>query len=224
MAEYTPLMARDGHEFGTWLAAPSGRPRGAVVVLQEIFGVNAHIRAVTEGFAAEGYLAIAPALFDRVRRDLELGYTPPEVEEGRGTMKQLPQEKVTLDIAASLAVVKHAGRVAVVGYCWGGTQAYLAACNLPVRCAVAYYGTGILASLDHTPRVPVMYHFGERDASIPPEAVAQIRAARPDGIHYVYPAGHGFSCDHRASYDADCAALARRRTLDFLAEQLGQGL
>ena len=224
MAEYTQLMARDGHEFGTWLAAPPGTPRGAVVVLQEIFGVNAHIRAVTESYAAEGYVAIAPALFDRVRRGVELGYTPVEVEEGRGYMQQLAQDKVTLDIAAALAVVKHAGPVAAIGYCWGGTQAYLAACDLPVRCAVAYYGTGILASLDHAPRVPVMYHFGERDASIPPEAVAQIRAARPEGIHYVYPAGHGFSCDHRASYDADCAALARHRTLDFLAEQLGQGL
>ena len=160
MADFTRLMARDGHEFNAWLAAPTGTARGAVVVLQEIFGVNAHIRAVTESFAAEGYLAIAPALFDRVRRDLELGYTPSEVEEGRGTMKQLPQEKVTLDIAASLAVVKHAGRVAAVGYCWGGTQAYLAACTLPVRCAVAYYGTGILANLDQAPRVDAA--LGER--------------------------------------------------------------
>jgi carboxymethylenebutenolidase len=221
MAEYTRLMARDGHEFDVWLAAPAGTPRGAIVVLQEIFGVNAHIRAVTDGFAAEGYVAIAPALFDRVRRGVDLGYSPIEIEEGRGYMKQLLQEKVSLDIAAALAVVKHAGRTAAVGYCWGGTQAYLAACTLPVTCAVAYYGTGILGNLDAAPRVPVMYHFGERDKSIPPEAIGKIRAAQPDGIYHLYPADHGFNCDHRAAYDADCAALARRRTLDFLASQLG---
>ena len=220
MADYTRLMARDGHEFNAWLAAPQGAPRGAVVVLQEIFGVNAHIRAVAEGFAAEGYLAIAPALFDRIRRDIELGYTPPEIEEGRGYMKQLAQAKVTLDIAAALAVVKHAGRVAAVGYCWGGTQAYLAACNLPVACAVAYYGTSILANLDQQPQAPVMYHFGERDASIPPDAIARIRSAQPQGTYHLYPADHGFNCDHRATYDADCAALARQRTLAFLAEHL----
>jgi carboxymethylenebutenolidase len=191
------------------------------VVLQEIFGVNPHIRAVTEGFAAEGYVAIAPALFDRVRRGLMLGYTPAEIEEGRGTMQQLSQDKVSLDIAATLAVVKHAGGVAAIGYCWGGTQAYLAACSLPVTCAVAYYGTGILANLGTVPRVPVMYHFGERDKSIPPEAIAKIRAARPEGLFHVYPADHGFNCDHRASYDADSAGLARRRTLDFLATELG---
>jgi len=221
MADWTRLMARDGHEFNAWLAAPQGAPRGAVVVLQEIFGVNAHVRAVAESFAAAGYLAIAPALFDRIRRDLELGYSPPEIEEGRGTMKQLPQEKVTLDIAACIAVVKHAGRVAAVGYCWGGTQAYLAACNLPVACAVAYYGTNIAANLDHRPVAPVLYHFGERDKSIPPEAIERIRAANPESTYCVYPADHGFNCDHRAAFDADCATLARRRTLDFLAEYLG---
>jgi carboxymethylenebutenolidase len=221
MADFTRLMARDGHEFNAYLAAPAGAPRGAIVVVQEIFGVNAHIRAVTEGFAADGYLAIAPCLFDRIRRDIELGYGPAEVEEGRGYMKQLPQEKVTLDMSAAINVVKHAGRVAAVGYCWGGTQAYLAACNLPVAAAVAYYGTSILANLDKTPKAPVMYHFGTLDKSIPPEAIGKVRAAHPDGVFHVYPADHGFNCDHRAMYDADCAALARRRTLDFLAAQLG---
>jgi carboxymethylenebutenolidase len=221
MADWTRLMARDGHEFNAWLAAPPAAPRGAVVVLQEIFGVNAHVRAVTEGFAAAGYLAIAPALFDRIRRDIELGYSPTEIEEGRGYMKQLPQAKVSLDIAASIAVVKHAGRVGAVGYCWGGTQAYLAACNLPVACAVAYYGTNIAASLDHHPVAPVLYHFGERDKSIPPEAIERIRAAHPEGTYHIYQADHGFNCDHRAAFDADCATLARRRTLDFLAEYLG---
>jgi carboxymethylenebutenolidase len=221
MADYTRLMARDGHEFNAYLAAPTGSPRGAVVVLQEIFGVNAHVRAVTEDFAAQGYLAIAPCLFDRVRRDVELGYSPPEIEEGRGYMKQLPQEKVTLDVSAALNVVKHAGRVAAVGYCWGGTQAYLAACNLPVAAAVAYYGTGILANLDKQPQHPVMYHFGERDKSIPPEAVEKIRAAHPEGQYFIYAADHGFNCDHRAAFDPASAELARTRTLEFLAAQVG---
>lgn len=221
MADYTRLMARDGHEFNAWLAAPAGAARGAVVVLQEIFGLNAHIRQVTAGFAAAGYLAIAPALFDRIRRDIELGYSPAEVEEGRGYMKQLAQPQVSLDIAAALAVVKHAGRAAAVGYCWGGTQAYLAACDLPVRCAVAYYGSGIAANLGRQPRVPVMYHFGEQDKSIPPEAIAKLRAADPDGIIHLYPADHGFNCDQRPAHDAACAALAGQRTLEFLAQQLG---
>ncbi len=221
MADYTRLMARDGHEFNAWLAAPAGAPRGAVIILQEIFGVNAHIRAVTGSYAAEGYLAIAPCLFDRVRRDLELGYSPDEVEEGRGTMKQLAQEKVLLDIGASLNVVKHAGRVAAIGYCWGGTQAYLAACTLPVAATVAYYGTSIAMHLDKHPVHPVMYHFGERDKSIPPEAIEKIRAADPQGTYHLYPADHGFSCDHRAMYDAECAALARARTLQFLADHVG---
>jgi carboxymethylenebutenolidase len=221
MAEYTRLMARDGHEFSAWLVAPTGPARGAVVILQEIFGVNAHIRAVAEGYAADGYLAIAPCLFDRVRRGIELGYSPPEVQEGLGYMKQLAPEQVTLDVSAALNVVRHAGRVAAIGYCWGGTQAYLAACTLPVAAAVAYYGSGIAANLDRKPQHPVMYHFGERDKSIPPEAIEKIRTANPAGIFHLYPADHGFNCDHRAMYDADSAALARRRTLQFLAEQLG---
>ena len=221
MAHYTSLMARDGHTFSAWLAAPAGTPRGAVVVLQEIFGVNAHIRAVTEHYAAAGYLAIAPCLFDRVTRELELGYTADEVEQGRGTMKQLQQPQVSLDVSAAINVVRHAGKVAAIGYCWGGTQAFLAACDLPVAAAVAYYGTGIAANLERQPRCPVLYHFGERDASIPPEAVARIQAAQPGGVFHVYAADHGFNCDQRPSYDAASAQLAGERTLAWLTEHLG---
>jgi carboxymethylenebutenolidase len=221
MGDYTTLMARDGHSFEAWLAGPQGAPRGAVVVLQEIFGLNSHVRAVADGFAADGYLAIAPALFDRVRRHMQLGYTPAEVEEGRGTMRQIPQEKVALDVLAAINVVKHAGRVAAVGYCWGGTQAYLAACEQPVACAVAYYGTAIANNLDKQPKVPVLYHFGERDKTIPPEAIERIRAADSAGLVHVYPADHGFNCDQRAAYEPQSAALARQRTLQFLAEHVG---
>jgi len=219
MGDFTTLMARDGHEFQAYLAAPAGRPRGAIVVLQEIFGVNGHIRAVTDGFAAEGYTAIAPALFDRVRRGMELGYSGPDIEQGRGTVQQLDPEQTMRDIAAAVAVVRHSGRVATVGYCWGGALSYRAACEQPIACAVVYYGNPGDAS--KTPRCPVMYHFGSADKSIPLTEVERLKAADPRGIFYVYDgAGHGFNCDLRPSYDAAAAALARRRTLDFLASRL----
>jgi carboxymethylenebutenolidase len=218
--EFTRLMARDGHEFDAWLAPPSGPPRGAVLVLQEIFGVNPHIRAVTDGFAAEGYLAIAPSLFDRVKRNVEMGYAAGDVEHGRGYVMQIPEEKLLLDMRACINVVRHAGMVGTVGYCWGGSLAYLAACELPVAAAVSYYGTRTLQYLDRKPRAPVMYHFGERDKTIPPEAIEKIRAAHPQGEYFIYAADHGFNCDHRASFDAAAARLARERTLAFFSQQL----
>jgi len=219
MGEFTALMARDGHEFQAWLAAPPGRPRGAVVVLQEIFGVNSHIRSVTDGFAAEGYTAIAPALFDRIRRGIELGYSGTDVDEGRGYRQQLQPEQTMKDIAAAIAVVRHSGRTATVGYCWGGALSYRAACELPIACAVDYYGNP--RDTGKTPRCPVMYHFGSADKSIPPADIERLQAAHGQGIIYVYEgAGHGFNCDLRQSHDPQAAALARRRTLDFLASRL----
>jgi len=215
------LMARDGHEFDAWLVAPDAAPRGAIVVLQEIFGVNSHIRKVTEDFAAQGYTAIAPSLFDRVRRNVELGYGPQDVEQGRGYVLQLSEAQLLNDITASINVVRRSGPVGVVGYCWGGSLAYLAACELPVRAAVSYYGTRTVQMLDRKPRVPVQYHFGERDKSIPPEAIEKIRAAHPQGEFFIYPADHGFNCDQRGSYDAQSARLARERTLEFFARNLG---
>ncbi|MGC4029423.1 MAG: dienelactone hydrolase family protein [Steroidobacteraceae bacterium] len=222
MPEFMRLMARDGHEFDAWLVPPAGAPRGAVVVAQEIFGVNAHIRAVTEGFAAAGYLAIAPSLFDRVKRNIELDYSAESLQQGRGYVLQIPRDKLLLDVAAAINVVKHAGRVGIVGYCWGGTVAYIAACELPVAAAVAYYGTRIVENLDLRPRVPVLYHFGTRDRSIPPEAIERIRAADPAGEFHIYEADHGFNCDPRPSYDAGAAKLARARTLDFLGRHLSE--
>jgi len=221
MGEFTTIMARDGHEFQAWLAAAPGRPRGAVLVIQEIFGVNGHIRAVTDGFASAGYTAIAPCLFDRVRRGIELGYSAAERQQGAGYVKQLAPEATQRDLAAALAVVKHSGRAGSVGFCWGGMLAYLAACHLPLACAVVYYGK-LASCLDQKPRCPVMYHYGSEDRSIPPEDVAQIRAAaRADAEFFVYQgAGHGFNCNQRESYDAEAAALARSRTLDFLARHL----
>ncbi|HEY1899380.1 MAG TPA: dienelactone hydrolase family protein [Steroidobacteraceae bacterium] len=221
MSEFTTLMARDGHEFSAWLAAPAGKPRGAVLVIQEIFGVNAHIRAVTDSYAAEGYVAIAPAVFDRVRKGIELGYTPETMKEGFGYVQQLRPEKTLLDLAAAIAVVKHAGRVGVVGFCWGGKMAYISACELPVACGVAYYGGGIAKELAKTPRCPMLYHFGGNDTHIPQSDIDQIRAADKQGTFHIYPgAEHGFNCDMRASFNAEAAQLARQRTLAFLARHL----
>ena len=221
MSEFTTLMARDGHELRAWLAGPKGSPRGAVVVVQEIFGVNAHIRAVTDGYAAAGYVAIAPCVFDRVRRGIELGYTPDDMKEGFGYMQQLSTEKALLDLSAAIAVVKHAGRVGVVGYCWGGSMTYLAACELPIACGVSYYGGRTAQYADKHPRVPVMYHYGALDAHIPPADIDKVRAADPGGIFHIYEgADHGFNCDMRGSYNAVAAKLARERSLAFFEQHL----
>jgi carboxymethylenebutenolidase len=218
MGEFTTIMARDGHEFQAYLAAPTGKPRGAIVVLQEIFGVNSHIRALTDGFAAEGYTVIAPSLFDRIRRGIQLGYGPEVRQEAIGYAQQVKIDDTLKDIGAAVAVVKHSGRVGVVGYCWGGRLAYLtAAAALPVACAVVYYGK-IADQLDKQPKRPVMYHFGTLDQSIPLGDVEKIKAARPEGTLYLYEgADHGFNCDQRPSYDPEAAALARQRTLEFFA-------
>jgi carboxymethylenebutenolidase len=220
MGEFTTLMARDGHEFNAWLVAPKGPARGAVVICQEIFGVNRHIRGVADGFAAAGYVTIAPCLYDRVRRGIELGYSEKETQEGRGYRLQIPKEKTLLDLGASINVIKHAGRVAVIGYCWGGTLAYLTACELPIFCAVSYYGGQIKDHLAKSPRRPVLYHFGERDPYIPASDIEKIRAADPTGVFHLYPADHGFNCEERGSYDAASATLALERTHAFLTAQM----
>jgi len=217
MGQFTTIMARDGHEFQAWLAAPPGRPRGALVVIQEIFGVNSHIRKVADGFATEGYTVIAPSLFDRVRRGIELDYNPAAMQEGAGYVKQLTPEATLRDLAAALAVVKHSGRAGTVGYCWGGALSYVAAGQLPLACAVVYYGK-VASYLEQKPKCPVMYHYGSEDRSIPLADVERVRAAYPDAPLYTYPgAGHGFNCEQRDSYDPQAAALARTRTLEFFA-------
>jgi len=183
--------------------------------------VNHHIRGVADSFASAGYLTIAPCLFDRIRRGIELGYSEKDTQEGRGYRLQIPLDKTLLDLTACINVVKHSGRVAAIGYCWGGTLAYVAASNLPVACAVSYYGGQIAKDhLDKHPKRPVLYHFGEKDPYIPAADIDRIRAADPTGEFHVYPADHGFNCDERASYDAASAQLARQRTLAFLVAQL----
>ncbi|HKT72597.1 MAG TPA: dienelactone hydrolase family protein [Steroidobacteraceae bacterium] len=223
MGELTTIMARDGHEFQAYLCAPPGRPRGAVVVIQEIFGVNSHIRDVADSFAAQGYTVIAPSLFDRIRRGIELSYTDESLELGVGYRKQLELDDTLKDLAAACAVVRRSGRIGTVGYCWGGALSYLCASELPIACAVVYYGK-VADHLARKPRCPVMYHFGTKDKGIPLSDVERVRAERPEGTFHLYEAGHGFSCDQRPSYEPQSAALARKRTDEFFARYLaGEG-
>lgn len=221
MGSKTTLAARDGATIGAYLAIPEGKPKAGLVVLQEIFGVNQHIREVTDGFAAAGYLAIAPALFDRVERNAELGYAEADMGKARALRGAVDPAAAMLDIEAAVEAVASAGKVGVIGYCWGGTLAYAAAVELnTIDAAVGYYGSGVAAMADSKPRVPVILHFGEQDHGIPMSDVEKVIAARPDVPVYIYPAGHGFNCDHRASFDGDSAALALQRTLQFLDEKL----
>ena len=214
-------MARDGHEFSAFLASPTSAPRGAVVVLQEIFGVNAHIREVVAQYAAAGFLTIAPALFDRIGRNLELGYTPKDMELGTGYRLQIDEAKALLDIGAAANVARHAGRVALVGYCWGGMLTWLGASALKVQAAVGYYTSRVWEKLDRLPKCPILLHYGERDKNIPLERVEQVRAACPAAQIFTYPADHGFNCSARASYDAPSAELAWGRTQEFLRQHIG---
>ena len=214
-------MARDGHQFAAYLTPATGTVRGAIVVLQEIFGVNAHIRAVTEQYAAAGYLAIAPALFDRIGRNIELGYAPKDMEQGTGYRLQVDEAKALLDIGAAINVVRHAGRVALVGYCWGGQLVWVGAATLPVHAAVGYYTSRIWEKLDRVPTCPILLHYGERDQNIPRARIDQVHATLPAAQIHMYPADHGFNCDARASYDAPSAALAWQRTQDFLKQHIG---
>jgi len=215
-------MARDGHTFSAYMANPTDRARGAIVIAQEIFGLTHYIRSVADSYAAKGYLTIAPALFDRVRRDLELGYSPPEVEQAMGYRLQIPIATALLDIAAATAVVRHAGRVAVVGFCWGGTIAWAAASSTKLSAAVCYYGARMLEQSPKTPACPTLLHFGEKDASIPASEVAQLREFYPAGEFYMYPALHAFAnVDRPDRYSAEAAALAQQRTDEFLERHVG---
>lgn len=216
------LVAADGHEFDAYRADPAGRPRGAIVVVQEIFGVNSHIRSVADGYAADGYVAIAPALFDRVKKNIELGYTPADIARGRELKAAAPTEPALLDIAAAVQAASAAGKVGIVGYCWGGFLAWMAAAKLAgLACAVPYYGGGMLDNADLVPRCPVMAHFGERDSMIPVEGVRKFAAKHSGQQIYIYAADHGFNCDQRGSFDAPAAKLARERTLAFLRTHVG---
>ena len=222
MGNATNLNAADGFVLSAYRADPVGTPRGGLVVAQEIFGVNSHIRSVCDGFATDGYVAIAPALFDRYERGVDIGYTPADIAKGR-ELKALAQTDAALrDIAAARDAVATAGKVGVIGYCWGGFIAWMAASRLTgFACAVPFYGGGMLDAADERPACPVMAHFGERDAMIPVAGVRKLAAAHPQVQVFIYDADHGFNCDHRPSYDAMAAKLARERTLQFLRRHIG---
>jgi carboxymethylenebutenolidase len=216
------LSAADGHRFSAYVAEPAATPRGALVVAQEIFGVNSHIRSVADGYAADGYLAIAPALFDRVERGVELGYGEADIQRGFGLKTATGNDKPLLDIEAAMMHVARCGKVGVIGYCWGGLLSWLAACRLHgLAASVPYYGGGVPGQASLAPRCPVMTHFGEQDSHIPLDTVEAFRSAQPSVTIHVYPAQHGFNCDQRGSYDGPSAALARARTVAFLRLHLG---
>lgn len=222
MGAFITLQASDGVSISAWRADPAGAPRGGIVVVQEIYGVNHHIRGVADFFASQGYLAIAPAIFDRVRKDVDLSYSGADRQTAMGLLGKADTQKMMLDVAAAVPIANAGGKVAVVGYCLGGSLAYLAASRLPdVSAAVCYYGGRILDAKDDTPKVPTILHFGEKDAHIPIARVREFAAAHRDLPVFLYPADHGFNCDERDSYDAPSAALARSRTLEFLAKTIG---
>ncbi|MEZ5232134.1 MAG: dienelactone hydrolase family protein [Acidimicrobiia bacterium] len=223
----TRLTAADGHAFDAYVAEPDGAPRGAIVVIQEIFGVNDHIRQVADGYAAAGYVAVAPALYDRVEAGVELGYQQADIEAGLQYRAKIALDDTLADVAAAAAEgrARSGGKVGAVGYCWGGMLAAAAAQRLAgtVDAAVGYYGGGIAAGLlDAAPALPLQLHFAENDHAIPLTDVEKVRAAWSDVGVFVYAdAQHGFNCDQRASYQAHAARVALSRTLRFFTDHVG---
>ena len=229
MGQFTTLTAADGFQLSAYVAEPAGQPRAAIVVLQEIFGVNSHIRAVADRFAAQGYLAVAPATFDRAKPGVELGYTEDDMTAGFGlktAVDALPGAGVLPDIQAAIdhaAQASGGAKVGIIGFCWGGLLTWKAACLLTgLSAAVPYYGGGMTLDTEiaRHPQCPVLAHFGDQDHWIPMEGIEAFKKAHPEVDVHVYAAHHGFNCDQRASYNEEAASLARERTLAFLADKL----
>ncbi|MEP6880851.1 MAG: dienelactone hydrolase family protein [Dokdonella sp.] len=220
MPENLKINSSGMHCIGAYRAEPEGTPKGGIVVVQEIFGVNGHIRDVVDRFAAAGYVAIAPAFFDHIENDVELDYDAKGIARGRALIAELDTDQVMADVGSAADSIRSAGKIGVVGYCWGGTIALLASSRLGLP-GVSYYGSRNVAWLHETFRAPLQFHFGAKDASIPPEAIERHRHCLPNADIHVYPAGHGFNCDPRKDFDPDSAALARERTLAFFARHLG---
>jgi carboxymethylenebutenolidase len=222
MGTMIELTASDGHKLAAYRAEPSGKPRGGIVVIQEIFGVNSHIKQVADGYAADGYLAIAPALFDRVQRNVDLGYSPEDIAQGRGIRGKVTNDMALKDSEAAIKAASGAGKVGIVGYCWGGLVTWLAAGKLSgLSAAVPYYGGGILDNTDLVPKVPLMGHFGDKDQHIPVDGVRKLAEKYKQHPIFIYSADHGFNCDQRGSYNAPAAKQARERTLEFFRKHVG---
>lgn len=221
MGTIIALTAADGHSFAAYRAEPTGTVKAGLVVIQEIFGVNQHMRRLADEFATAGYLCIAPALFDRAQRGVELGYDKDAVAAGREIRGKVTWDQVMLDCAAAQRAAAAAGKVGSIGYCWGGSVSWLCATRLKIAAAVVYYGGQIVPFAQEKPGCPVQMHFGERDQGIPLTDVEKIRQAQPGIEINIYPADHGFNCDERATYHAESARIARERTLAFFAKNLG---
>lgn len=229
MGKFIDLKSADGFVFPAYVAEPAGKPKAAVVVLQEIFGVNSHIRSVADGYAAAGYLAVAPATFHRVQPGVDIGYTDADMKAGmalKSAVEALPAPGVLQDVQAAInhAAQTSGGKVGIVGYCWGGLLTWRAACTLSgLSAAVPYYGGGMTAGEEpaRKPACPVMVHFGDQDHWIPLDTVEAFKKAQPGVQVHVYAANHGFNCDQRGSYNEAAAQLAKARTLEFFARHLG---
>ena len=223
MGEDIRLTARDGHKLGAYKATPSGKPKGGLVVVQEIFGVNSHIRGVCDRYAEAGYLAIAPAIFDRVEQNVQIGYTPEDVARGRELRAKCSTDEAIADIEAAADAAAEGGKVGIVGYCWGGQLVYVSACRLASKLTAAsgYYGGNIKAFLSEKPAVPLILHFGTLDAGIPMDEVELIGKTHPHVTIHIYEgADHGFNCEQRKSYNTKAAKLALERTLTFFGKKL----
>jgi carboxymethylenebutenolidase len=223
MGKFIELKAADGHKLAAYISEPAGKPRGGVVVIPEIFGVNSHIQQVADGYAADGYLAVSPAMFDRAQRNYDTGYSQPEIQAGVAIMQKLDSKQAILDVEAAIGEAKRAGKVGIVGYCYGGTIAWLAAAQAKgLACAVPYYGGGMPGLINEKPKVPTMCHFGEQDQSPTLAQAKEIAAKHPEiTAHFYAGAGHGFNCDQRGSWNPEAAKLARSRTVEFFRKHLG---
>ena len=218
MGQTIPL-GQPPKQISAYLAQPEGTPKGGVVVIQEIFGVNAHIRDVVDRFAAAGYTAIAPALFDHAEPGVELDYTAEGIKQGQEYVGKVGFDLPIEDVRLAAEAIAPAGKIGTVGYCWGGTIAYLAAIRLGLP-SVSYYGGRNTQFVDQQAKAPLMFHYGARDQHISAEDRAKVQAANPDAPVYVYDADHGFNCDRRDSYDEASAKLAMERTLAFFDKYL----
>jgi carboxymethylenebutenolidase len=227
MGPFTELKAADGQAIPAYVAQPKGQAKGGIVVIQEIFGVNSHIRAVADGYAADGYLAVAPAIFHRVKPDVDLGYQQEDMTAGmalKAATEALPAPGVMQDIEAAIRHASQAGKVGIVGFCYGGLLTWRSACTLSgLSAAVPYYGGGVTTpeEVARRPKCPVLAHFGDQDHWIPLDTVEAFRKAHPEVEVQVYHANHGFNCDQRGSWNADAAKLARERTLAFFRKHVG---